>query len=110
MEQPANPPGGQAQVPGQQPGEQQLRQRRGGGGGRNNNNNNNDNNGGGNGNNDDRNAARELERARQRLLDQQQMGEMFMMFPHESAIVMLRGIELGIFCSCVRSNESITLF
>lgn len=29
------------------------------------------------------------------------MAEMFTLFPHESAVVMQRGIELGIFCSCL---------
>jgi len=29
------------------------------------------------------------------------MAEMFTLFPHESAVVMQRGIELGILCSCV---------
>jgi len=29
------------------------------------------------------------------------MAEMFTLFPHESAVVMQRGIELGIICSCV---------
>merc|ERR1712216_102809 len=32
---------------------------------------------------------------------QNSMAEMFEMYPHESAIVMRRGIELGIVCSCV---------
>lgn len=29
------------------------------------------------------------------------MAEMFTLFPHESAVVMQRGIEMGIFCSCL---------
>merc|ERR1719399_1224469 len=29
------------------------------------------------------------------------MVEMFRLFPHESAVVMRRGIELGIICSCI---------
>mmetsp|Transcript_5329 Transcript_5329/g.12824 ORF Transcript_5329/g.12824 Transcript_5329/m.12824 type:complete len:270 (-) Transcript_5329:129-938(-) len=29
------------------------------------------------------------------------MAEMFLLFPHESAVVMQRGIELGIICSCL---------
>lgn len=33
--------------------------------------------------------------------DDSPMAEMFTLFPHESAVVMQRGIELGIVCSCV---------
>jgi len=37
------------------------------------------------------------------------MAEMFTLFPHESAVVMQRGIELGIICSCLLVMHCVTL-
>eukprot|EP00747_Dinoflagellata_sp_TGD_P222712 gnl/TRDRNA2_/TRDRNA2_94404_c0_seq1.p1 gnl/TRDRNA2_/TRDRNA2_94404_c0~~gnl/TRDRNA2_/TRDRNA2_94404_c0_seq1.p1 ORF type:complete len:261 (+),score=28.41 gnl/TRDRNA2_/TRDRNA2_94404_c0_seq1:155-937(+) len=41
--------------------------------------------------------------------DESPMTEMFMLFPHESAVVMQRGIELGILCSCLLVTHCLVL-
>merc|ERR1712232_1228259 len=54
-----------------------------------------------------RRAATALARMAER--EDSPMAEMFTLFPHESAVVMQRGIELGIFCSCLLVMHCTTL-
>uniref|UniRef100_A0A7S1MMS0 RING-type E3 ubiquitin transferase n=1 Tax=Alexandrium catenella TaxID=2925 RepID=A0A7S1MMS0_ALECA len=52
----------------------------------------------------------EREAARRRMQPEDSpMAEMFTLFPHESAVVMQRGIELGIICSCALVIHCIAL-